>query len=210
MKNGFLFAFAVFIVLFGTSGCVKEGEETIVYLGYEDYIPPIESVIPSQLLDVFTDSIGEIYRGYIPPNVEGKFTISPKKRVLSNNLLSWPLEVVEPDMSIKISDQHNGVAVTLECEEATNTITDSVYIMGHDDFFTIFFRETKQFEDYGYETCITRAMLFTGQICNEGIKNLKYADIIIDVYDNSNGLLVQYPPGQFFIYKDGSGLSTRM
>lgn len=207
--NKILVSVATVLIVFLMTGCVKDGEETIVYLGYEDYILPIESVIPQELLDVFSDSIGEIYRGHIPPNVEGSFIVSPKQRVLSNNLLSWPLEVVEPDMTLQISDQHNGVIVSLDCAEATATPTDSVYIMGHDNYFTIYFREIKTFESGGFETRITRGMMIVGEICPEGIKNLKYADIIISIDDNSDGLIVQYPAGQYFVYKDGNGLSAR-
>ena len=52
-------------------------------------------------------------------------------------------------------------------------------------------------------------MMIVGEICPEGIKNLKYADIIISIDDNSDGLIVQYPAGQYFVYKDGNGLSAR-
>ena len=179
-------------------------------LGYENYIPPIEAVIPQEFLKVYIDSIGEIHRGYIPPNVEGSFVINPKQRVLSNNLISWPLDVIEPDMTISISNQHNGVIVNFVCSEATTTPTDSVYIMGHDDSFTIYFREIKEFVDEGYTTRITRCMILTGEVYEEGIRNLRYADMIIDVYDDSNGLIVQYPTGQYFIYKDGDELSNRL
>lgn len=201
--------FTVLTVVLLTS-CVKDGNDTIIYLGQENYIPPIETVIPQELLDVFTDSVGEIYRGYIPPNVEGKFVIHPKQRVLSNNLVSWPLSVVEPDMVLLLDNQHNGVVVTCECNEAIVTSTDSIYIMGHDAFFTLYFKERKQFVDQGFETIITRAMMIVCEVCKEGIRNLKYADIILDVQDNSDGLIVQYPEGQYFIYEDGDGLSRRL
>ena len=198
-----------FISIFGLTSCLKEGTETIVYLGYENYIPPIETVIPQELLKVYSDSIGELYHGYIPPNVEGSFVINPKKRLLSNNLISWPLEVIEPNMTISINNQHNGVIVNFDCSEATTTSTDSVYIMGHDDCFTIYFREVKEFVDEGFTTTITRGMILTGEIHQEGIRNLRYADIIIDVNDDSNGQIVQYPKGQYFIYEDGDGIAIR-
>ena len=198
------------ITALGLSSCLKEGTETIVYLGYEDYIPPIEDVIPQELLKLYLDSIGEIPQGYIPPNVEGSFVISPKQRLLSNNLISWPLEVIEPDMSFSINNQHNGVIVNFDCSEATITSTDSVYIMGHDNCFTIYFKEIKEFVDEGFTTTITRGIILTGEIYQEGIRNLRYADIIIDIYDDSNGLIVQYPIGQYFIYKDGDELSARL
>ncbi len=205
----FHIAFGLIIVL-GMNGCLKEGSETIVYLGYENYIPPIEDVIPQELLKVYSDSIGEIPRGYIPPNVEGSFVINPKHRMLSNNLISWPLEVIEPDLTFSISNQHNGVIVNLNFSEATTTPSDSVYIMGHDEYFTIYYREIKEFVDEGFTTVVTRGMILTGEIHQEGIRNLRYADIIIDVYDDSNGLIVQYPAGQYFIYKDGDELSNRL
>ena len=211
MKKHRLFQIVfAFFAIFGMNSCLKEGTETIVYLGYENYIPQIEEVIPQELLKFYEDSIGEVPRGFIPPDVEGSFVINPKTRVLSNNLVSWPLEVIEPNMTISISNQHNGIIVNFDCSEATMTPTDSVYIMGHDKYFTIYFREVKEFVDEGFTTTITRAMILTGEIYQEGIRNLRYADMIIDVYDDSNGLIVQYPPGQYFIYKDGDELSNRL
>ncbi len=190
-------------------GCSKEGNDTIVFLGYENYIPDIEEVLPDSLLRIYQDSIGDFARGYIPPNIEGTFVVGPKKRVLSNNLVSWPLEVVEPDLKLTFSEQHNGVAI-LDFSEATETHTDTVYVMGHNQDFTVYFKETKPFDYEGYHVEITRAIMMTGTADSLGIRNLNYADIILDIYDGSDGLIEQYPVGQYFIYKDGDGFSNRM
>lgn len=189
-------------------GCSKEGNDTIVFLGYENYIPEIENVVPDSLLKIYKDSIGDFSRGYIPPNIEGTYVVSPKKRVLSNNLVSWPLEVIEPDLRLTFSGQHNGVAI-LDFSEATENHTDTVYVMGRNQDFTVYFKEIKPFEYEGYHVEITRAIIMTGSVDSLGIRNLSYANIILDILDGSDGLIEQYPIGQYFIYKDGDGLSNR-
>lgn len=209
MKRLVKIILSVLFVGMAAIGCSKEGNETIVFLGYENYIPEIEDIVPDSLLKVYRDSIGDFTRGNIPPNIEGTFVISPKKRVLSNNLFSWPLEVVEPDLRLTFSEQHNGVAV-LDFSEATDTHTDTVFIMGHNQDFTVYFNEIKPFDYEGYHVEITRAIMMTGTVDSLGIRNLNYADIILDIFDGSNGLIEQYPVGQYFIYKDGDGFSNRV
>ena len=48
-----------------------------------------------------------------------------------------------------------------------------------------------------------------GQVIEDGLKDFRYATIIMKSEDDSNGLIAQYPQGSYFIYKDGDGLAKR-
>jgi len=186
--------------------CTKNNDTTIVLLGKESYVKEISKIIPDTLRPCI-DSVFDIHEGYIPPKVEGKFKISPKQRVYSNT--DSVLTIPESDMIIDIENQHNRVA-HLTQEEAGSTTTDTVYVVGHDNYFTLYYIKNTVTQTMGYETNMKRAMFFSGEIDAIGIKNLQLATIIMDVKDNSGGLIVTYKPGDFFIYKDGDGKSERI
>ena len=47
----------------------------------------------------------------------------------------------------------------------------------------------------------------TGTVGLLGLSNFKIASVIMEAEDDSNGMLGQYEPGSFFIYRDGNGLA---
>lgn len=193
-----------------TYSCTTNDETTVVLLGEEGYVKELTDVIPDSLLNVFETYFGTIPSGYIPPNVEGEYVITPKQRVYSNIPESdWPLDIVEPDINITLSKQHNRECI-IQLYEATSTLTDTVYICGQDNLFAVYYTEQKTLEHSGYEHHITRDVIFKGEMTDSGIKDLNIASIIVDVKDNSNGNIIQYKKGDFFIYKDGDRFSERI
>ena len=73
--------------------CTKNDDTTVILLGEEAYIEKITDVIPDTLQHVFEEYFGTIPSGYIPPNVEGEYIISPKQRIFSNVPEdNWPLD----------------------------------------------------------------------------------------------------------------------
>ncbi len=202
----YLRIFALAVVSIFMLSCTKNDETTVVLLGEESYIHDIVDVIPGNLQPTFAEHF-TIHKGYIPPKVEGRYVVGKKERVYSNvDSLSWPLNVTEPNIYLTIKDQHNRVA-SLILEEATSSETDTVYITGHDEYFTMYYVEYKSINYLGFDTRIKRAMLINGEVCEWGVKNLYIASVILEAYDNSGGALAQYKRGDFFIYKDGDGLS---
>ena len=152
--------------------CTKNDDTTVILLGEEAYIEKITDVIPDTLQHVFEEYFGTIPSGYIPPNVEGEYIISPKQRIFSNVPEdNWPLDIIEPDINITMSKQHNRECI-LQLKEATETLTDTVYITGYDNLFTVYYTEEKTLQHSGYEHYITRNVIFKGEITDYGIKNL--------------------------------------
>lgn len=190
--------------------CTKNDDTTVILLGEEAYIEKITDVIPDTLQHVFEEYFGTIPSGYIPPNVEGEYIISPKQRIFSNVPEdNWPLDIIEPDINITMSRQHNRECI-LQLKEATETLTDTVYITGYDNLFTVYYTEEKTLQHSGYEHHITRNVIFKGEMTDYGIKNLKIASIIVNADDNSHGNIIQYKRGDFFLYEDGDNLSEKI
>lgn len=189
--------------------CTKNNDTTLTFLGEEEYVEDIVKVIPQNVRDVFKKRFGEIYTGDKPPKIEGEFLFAPKKRDTSNVSPNvWPVDVYEPNVYLKFMNQHNKV-VTFIHNEQTETVTDTVYVMGHDSYFTVYYTENKKM-DYGiYDVRVKRGIIYKGRITDDGIRNLRYASVIMDVVDSSNGALNLYPAGSFFLYYDKDKISER-
>ena len=145
----------------------------------------------------------------MPPKIEGSFVVDPKQRV-SSNVSVWPLTVIEPNLYLKFSDQHNGV-VAMDLNEATEQLTDTVFVMGHNKDFTVYFVEDKAydvpFNGQSFHVKVKRGVIMKGTMNDYGMANFSIASIIMEAEDDSGGLLGQYAPGSFFVYRDGNGLA---
>ncbi len=199
------------LVLFGMvfASCTKNDENTIVLIGEERYIDDILTVIPDTLKPMFDAVFGSIPQGPVPPKIEGSFVVDPKQRV-SSNVSIWPLTVIEPNLYLRFTDQHNGV-VAMDLNEATEQLTDTVFVMGHHKDFTIYFVEDKSydvpFNAQSFHVRVKRGVIMKGTMNDNGMANFSIASIIMEAEDDSGGLLGQYAPGSFFVYRDGNGLA---
>ena len=185
--------------------CTKNDSTTLVLLGTESYVKDILDAIPDTLRDTFEQRFGEIPQGYKPPKIEGDFVVAPKQRCYSN-VTNWPLSVVEPNMSLHFTNQHNRV-VEINLIEALDMFTDTAYITGYDNFFAVYYREYKSIVIDGNEAIIERGIIIKGEMSDEGIKNLYFANIIMNVNGDVSDDLVR--PGEFYVYRDGDGLARK-
>ena len=66
--------------------CTNESTagDSIILLGTENYVKKLTKIIPEEWMNDFSTHYGEIHQGYIPPNIEGEYAISPKQFVYSN------------------------------------------------------------------------------------------------------------------------------
>lgn len=202
---------ALALIFFGMmfASCTKNDENTIVLIGEERYIDDILTVIPDTLKPMFDVVFGSIPQGPVPPKIEGSFVVDPKQRV-SSNVSVWPLTVIEPNLYLRFSDQHNGV-VAMDLNEATEQLTDTVFVTGHNKDFTVYFIEDKAydvpFNGQSFHVKVKRGVIMKGTMNDYGMANFSIASIIMEAEDDSGGLLGQYAPGSFFVYRDGNGLA---
>ena len=192
--------------------CTKNDDTTVVLMGTEYYVEAITSVIPDTLQAGFFADFGNIPNGVIPPKIEGSYVMGPKQRV-SSNVAVWPLSITEPNLYLRFSKQHNGIAV-LELNEESETRTDTVFVRGSGRVFCIYFVEDKAYEIsdslQSYPMRIKRGVVMKGQTSDNGLTDFRYATIIMETEDGSGGLFPQYAIGSYFIYKDGDGLAANM
>lgn len=202
-KTVIVLAIAVNVLLAMTQ-CKKESTagDSIILLGTENYVKKLTEIIPEEWQDDFSTHFGEMPQGYIPPNIEGEYAISPKQFVYSNFLdLSNDL-----DMYLKITDQHNRVA-TVEFYEGETIRTDTAYLMGSGQNFSLYFVEKRTLDFYGNLSTVSRVVLITGEKTQEGIKKLRFGNMILNASEPVNPFIGTFIPGWFFIYKDQDGLA---
>ena len=189
------------------TSCTKNDTTTISLIGTEYYVDDILSVIPDSLETKFLSDFGSIPDGPVPPKIEGSYMMNPKQRV-SSNVQEWPLQAVEPNVYLRFSKQHNGI-VTMDLNEATETMTDTVFVCGNGSAFTVYFIENKAYEvqvdNHTYHVRMKRGIVMKGAVSDRGLSNFRYATIIMETEDDSGGLIGQYENGSYFIYKDGDG-----
>ena len=189
------------------TSCTKNDTTTISLIGTEYYVDDILSVIPDSLETKFLSDFGSIPDGPVPPKIEGSYMMNPKQRV-SSNVEEWPLQAVEPNVYLRFSKQHNGI-VTMDLNEATETMTDTVFVCGNGSAFTVYFIENKAYEvqvdNHTYHVRMKRGIVMKGAVSDRGLSNFRYATIIMETEDDSGGLIGQYENGSYFIYKDGDG-----
>ena len=202
MKSFYLniiLALSLFLV-----GCQKGDQtgETIILLGEETYIKPLDSFIPDSLQVKFKQQMGNVAEGYIPPNIEGIYVQEPKVLVHSN----FNEFIHSHEMYLKVVDQHNRTA-TVEVYDGGGVITDTAYIMGHDQYFTLYFTELKAMPSSAAYPWILRDIIITGKKEEGGIRDMMYGTIIKQVPSSSSPWVVNFKPGHYYIYKDDDGFS---
>lgn len=202
-KSVFILAIALNLLLSMTQ-CTKESTvgDSIILLGTESYVKKLTEIIPEEWMNDFSTHYGEMHQGYIPPNIEGEYAISPKQFVYSNFIDLYG----DLDMYLKVTDQHNRVA-TVEFYEGETLRTDTAYIMGFGQNFSLYFVEKRTLDFYGNLSLVTRLVLITGKKTTEGIKNLRFGNMILEAREGPNPFIGTFVPGWFFIYKDQDGLA---
>ena len=193
------------------SSCTKNDDTTIALIGTEYYIDDILSVIPSSVQTQFLADFGSIPKGPVPPKVEGSYVMSPKQRVNSSlGAGNWPLNIIENNTWLRFTNQHNGI-VEMDLNDAVETVTDTVFVCGNGNAFAVYFIENKAFEmEIDGQTIharVKQGVVMKGQVVEEGLSDFRYATIIMESEDDSNGLIGLYDSGTYFIYKDGDGIA---
>lgn len=198
--------FLLFLLSMFCISCQKDTSDgkSIILLGKEDYIQPFQNMVPDSLLTVFLPQMGNVAEGLIPPNIEGEYEID-KEFVNSNYFDLFHAH----EMYLKITNQHNRTAQVKLFEAGNIQFTDTVYIMGNGQYFTLYYPELRNvLVDSNTESSIVRNVIITGEKTEEGIQNLIFGTIIIEADSIYNPYVTNLTPGMYFIYKDGDGLSN--
>lgn len=190
-------------VLLGSYRCKPNPDNTIIFLGAESFVASVDSLVPDQWEQAFISKFDIIPTGYFPPNIEGQYRIGEKQFLTSN--LGYDLSD-SLDMFLRVVNQHNRIA-SVEFFEGGSVWTDTAFIMGNENWFTLYFTELRELVSYGTTHAHNRFVMFTGRKSEEGIHDLRFGSLILNAENGDDLYVGAFIPGWYFIYKDKDGLS---
>ena len=168
------------ILLF--SGCLKEGNDTIVLPLPDGKIP--YSVIPEQLQDSLRTHGLTIHEGVNPGNIDGRFLSSPMVLHYSSDNYQ---DIDGKSYMANVIGEGNDVTMyclqnVFECSSSGDTLWKS-----------------------------RTATVVSGTLCDEGIKYCQYAHVVLDTWaaDDYHASPLS-KPGTHRIWYDGDGLAKRL
>ena len=211
IKFGFWLLVTIGIIL---GSCTKVDEkETIALIGKESNIPDIEELfsenpVIKQSFDSVKRNIGIDYGGAIPPKIEGSYVVDPTVLLDSSE---ETMSAVDDSIFLRFTCQNNGMMTMSIKSSSIQQEVYPVFVMGNNDNFTAYCMHYWEFPTPGqaYHVKIERGIIIWGSKTTEGLSDFRIAYIIKDARDDSNGVLHQYAPGTYMIYKDGNGLAEK-
>lgn len=188
---------------------IKNGEivsftGSILPWGTED--ERIEQVVPGDIRQKMEPYI-PIYDGKNPPNVEGCYLIEPFETVYCEDYGNGGFEpgrlMVPYYINLTSQNKETNTINMEECSSDFDTyaIGEGAFISGEGKNFTIFFNTTGTSSGIYYKT----ALLISGTKATDGIKNLKYAFVMVEKGDDPEGIKMK--EGVFRVFQDKDGMS---
>ena len=185
---------------------IKNGEivsftGSILPWGTED--ERIEQVVPSDIRQKMEPYI-PIYDGTNPPNVEGCYLIEPYEAVYCEDNGYAPGSIINNSYYINLTGQSKENTIDMEeCSSSgeSYSIGEGAFISGEGKNFTVFFNTIGT--TYGIPT--RKAILLSGTKATDGIKNLRYAFVMVEKGDDPENKLMK--EGVFRVFQDKDGMS---
>lgn len=194
---------ALFLII----GCSKSNHEALAILGDESYLKSVDEVYPKVYRNNWPELAPDDYHfdnnvvvpvpdeGLFPPDMNGDYDIRLKYingdfTVYYNGNLIGPIPALDCVMSLKISNQKNGIAkFDFKLGDKSYPI-DNVYIYGITDDdndkkgrFTLCFNYSENYGDVGGESMVNYyGCIITGIIDNDKISDARCWMVIKDRY----------------------------
>ena len=184
------------------TSCLEDSKDTIILpeiIVVED-VP--DDIIPASIRSEF-ESHMSIYEGKLPPIIQGEYVMS--EMVLSyNSVGDFEIGHVFSDCYMAFLNQVGGSCQYAEKQASSTSYAEKVYITGNNNDFTAYFVAHHQRSD-GY-TWSTMSTLVSGTISSAGIKNCKYAFIMLEKNDPDDKLM---PVNGYRVFYDNTNLASR-
>lgn len=190
--------FLWFLLPFIATSCLQEGYDTIVL----NQVSPIDEVVPVEYR-LQMEQYMPFYNGDNPPNVEGVYLVSPDVLVYSSIEDDIPGREYM-DIKLKFSNQNEKTNI-LSYEDKqgnSNSISDSVVIMGSDDNFTAYIIATGTSDGIYKKT----ALVISGTKTSSGIKDYYKGFVMLDKGDDPDDQLIDV--GEFRVFNDSDGTAS--
>lgn len=184
-------------------------QQTIVhtYYVYGADDDRIENVVPEDIIEKMEPYI-PIYRGINPPNIEGAFTIDPMEAVFCEDYpdrggFAPGTVVASEDIKFYNQDMKNNTVAYSSHSVSTDKYENAVgaFISGEGNFFSIFFNT----EGESAGAHIKTALVISGEKTATGIKDIRYAFVMVDDGGDPNDRLMEN--GVFRVFMDGDELA---
>lgn len=199
MKKELLMIAMLFGAMLGFTGCGGDddngGSDSPVT--YED--SRITTVIPAQYLSELSKHI-TIYDGVTPPSIEGVYIMSPAKLIYDSYNAQGIDEFSDAYFNFYNQNTTNNTISLMESGGSTGTGSGAL-ISGKGNNFTIYLNMSGTNHGYTYKT----ATLITGTKTSSGIKDMRYAFIMLENNDYEEKYIMK--PGRYRIIGDGDGMS---
>lgn len=169
-----------------------------------DYDERFDNVIPE---DIPISPYIDIYRGFNPPNVEGVYSVKPLTTVhcedYGNGGFAPGTQVNPIVIRLHGQDKSNNTINYEHYTENSDSYSkgDGAFISGYGNYFTVFFNTIG--ESHGIQT--KTALVISGEKSSNGIKNLRYAFVMVEKGSDPSNLLMR--EGVFRVFKDGDYIS---
>lgn len=188
------------VILF--TGCLKEGDETVVVPYSDGKIP--YSVIPERLQDSLTRHGFVIHEGTEPPSIEGRYVASPNVlQYASDNYANLFHNIY---MAFAGQNPRGLIQYAEEQDSLANGKSLAAHIIGSDNSFTMYcYQELSDTVNHAWE-CKT-ATVVSGNHTPSGIASCQYAFIMLDKKDSADRLV---PVGTFRIFHDSDLMASKL
>jgi len=193
MKNTIFFLLLALVL----GSCCKEYPELV----------PGQNFIPDDILKAIEDNGQVIYNGYTPPNLEGKYFISPQVLVNSNFDDPYLPGHVFTNTTIEFSE-FNQQDLTIKITITEGNLTGVGYgsfISGQDNNFTVYVKVEAK-DSKGHQLLQTE--VYSGTLEATGIRNLQRSLFMVDDHGDPNNEYIGN--GQGRLAKDSDGFSEKL
>ena len=196
--------------VFGFTGCLKEGDDTIVLPMPYGKIP--YEVVPEQIQEALSLQGFAIHEGVNPTTIKGRFMAEPMEQQFASDgyfndyfrKLYMEFSGQRPRGKI---DYIQGQSDTIFLDEAQiNDVignAERARVIGEDSNFTMWCVQTIQLDKSSWSKT---ASIVSGTLTKTGILNFQYAEYIIDKEDE-NGRISEV--GTYRFWNDGDNMAER-
>lgn len=202
-KNLFYVLFIVIVASVAMTGCDKDKEKSLIE--ENGLSRNINDFISEDVLDILDSLEMPIYTGENPPNLEGKYLVSPYV-LFSSNLEDDEIGSTYSDLTLSLKEQKNEeLTVILNVAQSNSEGTTlGGYIVGDGDRFSAFAKIVMHSGDQ--DSCLM-TRIFSGVITKEGIKDYYSCLVMLDDFGDPNDVYIEN--GATRIFNDEDGIAER-
>ena len=186
----------IFCVLGLFQSCLEDNNMTLILpeikvskLDENGLTPAINDFISDSLLNIIIDLGMEVNTGENPPDLNGKYFISPLLLQSTNIIDDYPIGYQFNDLTIEFYNQNNDSLTIMVRETTVNHTGNGVggFVVGEGELFTIF--ANMELNSSGY--ICNPAIIISGALTTSGIENLQYCILMVDDHGDPGNIYIE-------------------